>query len=177
MSDFSKKLDAVATSIRKGVEQEKQAIEAERQTEVATETARDERIAKAHGIAVRFKDKSIEPIMKEVQTKMPGGSARGYSDEQHGFAGWSLEFDNAESIAIRIHFDDRGVWLFAEAHCVGGETVYSQRSKSFDPDQFPEAEAEGWIKSHALQAYKALGQYAGAVRNPPPIVRYNRTEP
>ena len=177
MSDFNKKLDDATLRMQEHIKEEKQAMEAARQTQVAVTRAREEAVTKTHGIAIHFNQNCIKAIMKQIQTKIPRGICREHSDKEDGFAGWSLEFGEGESLALKIHFDEDSIGLSAEAHCVGEGIVYSEKCESFDSAQFEETKARDWIESHALEAYEAFGQHAAAVRNQPPIVRYDRTEP
>ena len=177
MTDFSKKLDDATERIRQNVQSEKDALEAEGEEQLATERGREETISKSHGVAVRFTEKCIKPIMDQIRTKLTRGLGREYSDRKYGFAGWSVQFGDTESLALKIHFGDRGLWLSAEARCVGSGVVYSENSKVFDAAEFDQNEAENWIESHALEAYEAFGQHADAVRNRAPIVTYKGVEP
>jgi len=176
MTDFSKKLDDATERIRQNVQSEQHALEAETQQQLARERAREETIGKSHGVAVQFTETCIKPIMDQIRTKLTGGLGREYSDKEHGFAGWSVQFGDTESLALKIHFGERGLWLSAEAQCVGSGVVYSENSKVYDAAEFDRTEAENWIESHALEAYEAFGQHADAVRNRPPMVTYNGVE-
>ena len=66
MTDFKKKLDDATEQIHENVQNEKDALETERQEQLATERAREETISKAHGVAVQFTQKCIKPITDQI---------------------------------------------------------------------------------------------------------------
>jgi hypothetical protein len=177
MNSFGKKLDESTSLIQEKVQEEKSTADREKQTQLALQNTLEERTICTHSVAVRFNEKSVEPLMDQIRTKIPGGMGREFTDRKHGFAGWELQFDAKEFLALKVFYNDRGLWLAAEAACRTKGVVYSKRSRVFDSARFDEKEAQDWIEAHALEAYEAFGQNAFAVRNPQPIVTYNGIEP
>jgi hypothetical protein len=170
MTDFNKKLEQSTARMREQAQATRNAGEAERQKQAAGQRSREATISTAHGVALRFMQKCIEPIASAIHKKIPRAAGREYAAIEHGFAGWCLEFGDTEQLALRAHFDEQGVWLSAEARCRGKGIVYGQKSAVFACAQFDESKAQEWIQAHALEAYEAFLQNAVAIQNRSPIV-------
>jgi hypothetical protein len=172
MMDFSKKLDETSSRIREHVQQTTNAADAEKQDQRAFDRAHDKAVNESQGHAYRFMEKYVVPVMKEIQTKIPGGIRREHRNSDHRYFGESLEFRETEYLSLKVHFGEQGIELSAEASCLGEGIVYSKQSNSFAVAQFNEKDGQEWIESHALEAYEAFGQRAEAIRNPPSLVSY-----
>jgi len=176
MSDFNKKLANATSRIQEHVQQQKKGIADARQAQAAAERTGEEAISKAHGIAVQFNQNHIKPVMKQIQPNIRGGILHDYSEKELGFAGCSLEFGEAEYLSLKLNFYEEELYLAAEAQCEGMGSVHSEESEHFDLDQFSEADAQKWVETRIIAAYEAFGKHSKAVRNQPPIVKYNTTD-
>lgn len=169
MSDFNQKLDAATSRVREEVERRKDAAKAELERRAASEREREAKLSQTEGAAIRLSKKCKE-VIDRVRTEIPGGLSREYSVGRHGFAGCSLEFGDAEYLALKVHFDAEGLQVVVEARCRGTGIVYTETSQQFELAKFGESAARQWIETRAIEAYEAFGRQAHVVRNPLPIV-------
>ena len=138
MSDFNKRLENATNAIRERVQHERDVAESEGRKQFELERACEARVIRAHGVAVRFTKKCVEPVMNQIRTKIRSGIGHEYSDREHAFAGWGLEFGETEYLAFKVHYDQKGVRLSVEARCRGKGIVYSKISNVFDSTEFDE---------------------------------------
>ena len=172
MSDFEKKLEQLDSQMRNQIQQENEAAAAAKQEHISAEQAKEEATIKAHGLAVRFSEKFIEPVMKQIRMKLPGGIGANLTNRERGFAGCGVDIGDDEFIYLRAYFGENGIQLVAESNCHDAGRVYHESSQLLPLEKFDEEAAGNWIEEHALKAYEAFGKHASAFRNSGPAVTY-----